>query len=160
MSTSICSICRETVNSISVIYPCSCNYARHRSCLYKWLKHAPMHYKTKCEVCLQKYSIDGPNSILNYNDLDITNFINNPHLCNTLQRNTLQRNNNMYEIDIFGYYELSKLKRRIVSVILVILTLLGYYIHYYQPTNSFTAIYLMISIIMSECFGFVLRCRN
>jgi len=147
-STSICSICRETVNSISAIYPCSCNYARHRACLYRWLKQAPTHYKTKCEVCLKKYSIDGPNSILNYNDNEITNYINNPPLCNTLQRN-----NNMYEIDSFGYYELSKFKRRVVSFTLVILTTLGYYIYIHQPNSSFSAICLIISIIMSECFG-------
>ena len=152
---SICIICREPVNSISGIYPCCCKYARHRSCLYNWLKLSPRHYKTKCEVCLQPYSTDGPNSILNYNDSDINNYINDPYIDITLPQNSFINNDHMHRIDIFGCYELSKLKRTIVTFFIILMTGLGYYIYYNLPKNVFTAICFMVSIIISECVGFV-----
>ena len=150
-NTNICSICREPVNSISGIYPCCCKYARHRECLFNWLKLAPHQYKTKCEVCLQSYSTDGPNSILNYNDSDI----NDPYIDNTLPQNSFINNDHMHPIDIFGCYELSKLKRTIVTLFLILMTGLGYYIYYNLPKSVFTVICFMVSIIISECVGFV-----
>ena len=113
MTTNICIICHEPVNSIELIYPCSCHYPKHRLCLDKWIQYAPLLFKKKCEICLTKYKLKGPNNI-NYIIKNLNNN-HNHYLIDTTTMNCLEK---CYYY--LGIYNLGENSRKYVIAIILI----------------------------------------
>lgn len=150
MSDLHCIICREPIDMVSIIYPCSCNYPRHRSCLYKWLKLAPPRFKTRCEVCHKKYSINGPNSIRDYNDNIINYYINNPRT-DVITTGSLS----IGRTDICGFYQLQPYQQFICMTLIMTTISFGFILFFHTSKNLLKVILFMASIMLME---FVLIC--
>lgn len=53
-----CRICFEEIKDDDFLSPCRCNGLVHKECIRNWILSENNNSPTKCEVCLQPYSID------------------------------------------------------------------------------------------------------